>query len=195
MIQQILTSQCFLFFHFVSYLSFSWSVLFDDGDVIDLNRHELYECCCTMNDNKATGKSTRRIAAGVSAATTAAVVTPGRDNKKKPPSKKKDTSNKKKSDQYIAAKKALCALPGNSEKEVEFALEEVGHPYGLQSVMHAIQKARNDDLDWIEPATSRFVPQVGMRVRKMFDGKMMRGKAITISIKTSLKYIFVFFAP
>ena len=146
-----------------------------------------------MNDNKATSKSTRRIAAAATAVTAAAVVTPGRDNKKKSASKKKDNNKTKRSDQYIAAKKALCALPGNTEKEVELALEQVGHPYGLQSVMHAIQKSRNDDFDWIEPATSRFVPQVGMRVRKMFDGKMMRGKAITISIpEMSLKYIFAF---
>jgi hypothetical protein len=74
---------------------------------------------------------------------------------------------------YKKAKQSLCAMPGLSEQEVVNALEKVGPPYGLQTVMHEINVHRNSQR-WVEPGL--FEPYVGMAVQKMFNGKNWQGK-------------------
>ena len=76
---------------------------------------------------------------------------------------------------YEDAKKSLCAMPETTEEEVVAALQKVGPPYGLQTTFHAIEHARRKAENWTEPKTERFVPHVGMRIRKVSDGKIYFG--------------------
>ena len=76
--------------------------------------------------------------------------------------------------QYEEARRSICLMPGMRVEEVAEALEEVGPPYGLQTVMNAIQQSRISTV-WTEPMTGRFLPEVGSRVRKMFSGRNFHG--------------------
>jgi hypothetical protein len=76
--------------------------------------------------------------------------------------------------QYEQARRSICLMPGMRVEEVAEALEKVGPPYGLQTVMNTIQQSRKST-DWTEPMTGRFLPEVGTCVRKMFNGKNFHG--------------------
>jgi len=69
----------------------------------------------------------------------------------------------------------LCAMEEMNEQEVVAALETVGPPYGLQTVMHAIEASRRATSEWTEPKAERFKPEIGMRVRKVAEGKIYFG--------------------
>ena len=141
----------------------SWLVRYDDGDTEDLDRKEILQWY------------SRAAAAGEN----------GQDAKPKAKVYVDETTTTRtggKFATYQAAKEALVHFPGLTEDEVTRALDQIeGPPYGLQKAMNKIQGNREMD-PFIEPGQNeesadgntakggRFVPHVGMRVRKVFDG-------------------------
>jgi hypothetical protein len=75
---------------------------------------------------------------------------------------------------YDSTREALRALPTMTDEEVVAALETVGPPYGMQAVTEAVHKAR-DAQNYAEPSSGLFNPEIGIKLRKLFDGKNWYG--------------------
>jgi len=70
---------------------------------------------------------------------------------------------------YEEAKKTLCYLPGLHEDEISKALDQMkGPPYGLQTAVHIVHQNRTNQ-SWPTPSV-KFKPEIGLRIRKLFDG-------------------------
>lgn len=85
------------------------------------------------------------------------------------------------SSQYEKAKTALLWLPGIREDEAAEALDRIGPPYGLQAAMDRIHAARGDPDNYRRSNSGgeKFVPHVGMKVRKAAGGAQYLGKVTT----------------
>jgi len=75
------------------------------------------------------------------------------------------------------AKKDLCYRIGITEEEVDAVLEKMEPPICLNTAIANIhaEKDRKKDTDPVEPR-ARFVPRMGMKIRKMFDGSVYSGE-------------------
>jgi len=128
-----------------------WSVLYNDGDREDMTFEEVFKCHTTEQARHEHQEH--------------------KENQRIQQMKSKEEREKQ---QFEKAKTSLLSLPGLVESEILSALKAVGPPFGLQAVIRMIQK-KAQDRQWLEPSGERFAPKVGMRVRKMFDGKNFYG--------------------
>lgn len=76
---------------------------------------------------------------------------------------------------FEKAKLHLMYIPGNTEELVETALNAIGPPYGINQVQMHINLLRRDPKSH-KPATQRFKPEIGMKVRKCRDGVQYFGE-------------------
>ena len=75
---------------------------------------------------------------------------------------------------YETAKKDLCYRMGVTEEEVVAALDQLTPPYGLNAAMQLIHKAK-DNPDSYKAEREKFIPRVGLRVRKNYLGSTYYG--------------------
>jgi hypothetical protein len=181
-----------------------WHVVYDDGDAEDMDREELFQCRIPstvaaaavspttrtssrhkerprrlladedsnmdnseVKDAKHNGDEGDRKPAAVSA-------DPRAHRQEEDGNVLKESVLDRSAKQYEEARRSICLMPGMRVEEVAEALEKVGPPYGLQTVMNTIQQSRNST-DWTEPMTGRFLPEVGTCIRKMFNGRNFHG--------------------
>ena len=64
---------------------------------------------------------------------------------------------------------------GVTEDEVVTALNQMTPPYGLNQAMRLIHKAKVEAAEADMPSREKFVPGIGLRVRKAYHGSMYHG--------------------
>ena len=154
----------------------SWNVKYDDGDEEDLTLEELETSCSIVEvavepEETEPGPErkipkTKSSTAENNAATEISVVVANDDAEAA-------------AEMYERAKAALLALPSMTEDEVLTALDMVGPPYGMQEVTASVHGIRDDDKKnyaTFPAARDLFRPEIGLRVRKLFDGRSWYGR-------------------
>jgi hypothetical protein len=78
-------------------------------------------------------------------------------------------------------KAALSFLPGFSESVVEAALRKVGPPYGHNEVVQWMQRMQEDPKSKGKEKSSKFKPEIGMKIRKWHEGVEYLGEITSAS--------------
>ena len=79
---------------------------------------------------------------------------------------------------YAEAKKDLCRKMGVTSEEVVAALDAMTPPYRLNEAMQLIHKSRTSSSTREENLNIKFMPHIGMKVRRHFAGRAYNGVVV-----------------
>ena len=147
-----------------------WHIVYSDGDEEDMNRSELWKYL--VKGQKLKPAEPAKIADTDETVEVVNVEDDQDDDNRRKSTRKKGPTYYVNYEDYQTALKELKYKMGVTDAEVKAALDTMNAPYGLNDVMHRIHEARKDPDTYVP--RDKFVPQIGMRIKKCFDGTQVR---------------------